>query len=134
MTNTTPSPKIEVINAQERVAISEDFIKKLGQFLKKVASNEADLRTYKTINVILVDNDYIANLNRRYLGRSGATDVLAFPLDDVGEIYVSVEFGVENIVHYALHGLLHLAGYDHKIPKDEKLMRLKEQSYLKMWP
>jgi len=86
------------------------------------------------VNVIFVDNRYIQKLNRRFLKRNRPTDVLAFPLHQpcpggrltlLGEVYVSrdqariqarqngIRYATE-LRNLALHGLMHLAGLDHR--------------------
>lgn len=88
---------------------------------------------HKKIHVILVNDEYIADLNRRYRSVEGSTDVLAFDLgpsehsDDEaeGEVYVSLDRAqeqaknlnipmAEESVRLIVHGLLHLVGYDHE--------------------
>ena len=87
----------------------------------------------KQIHVILVNDEYIADLNRRYRCVEGSTDVLAFDLgpsersdgEAEGEVYVSLDRAqrqakdlnipmVEESVRLIIHGLLHLSGYDHE--------------------
>jgi probable rRNA maturation factor len=97
-----------------------------------------------TFSVILVDNDTIHELNRDYRGIDRPTDVISFALNDngafpgpvnvLGDIYISIDKMKEQAVTYehsekrelsflAIHGLLHLLGYDHtKGPKEEKEM------------
>ena len=80
------------------------------------------------ISLVLVDDASIAELHARYLGREGPTDVLAFSLGEPGEVlgdvYVclpvaegqALEAGVpldEELVRLAVHGTLHVLGYDH---------------------
>jgi probable rRNA maturation factor len=84
------------------------------------------------VSVTLLDDGGMAALNRRWKGRDGATDVLAFPLFEagelpVGDIYLGVERaraqGVEagepavrELARLAIHGTLHVLGWDH--PED----------------
>jgi len=131
--------KIEIVNLKEDLLLDKEALKKL---LAKVIQREG--KRDATVSVALVDDRTIAGLNRRYLGRRGPTDVLAFPLDegpgagaDLGEIVISVERAravarrrkksiKKEIYLYAVHGLLHLLGFRHKTPSEAKQMRKKE--------
>lgn len=94
-------------------------------------------------NVIVVDNNYIHELNKNYRGIDRETDVITFALFDdktfnpdeniLGDIYISIdkvyeqakEYGhsdIREICFLAVHGLLHLFGYDHMNEVDEKEM------------
>lgn len=101
-------------------------------------------KTLERIDVIVVGDPYIARLNRRYLGHRGATDVITFPLDDrriEGEIYISLdtarrqakEYGVtlENeLCRLAVHGTLHLLGYDDATEAERNRMSELETKYI----
>jgi len=82
------------------------------------------------VNIVFIDDAYMAELNSVYKGRKGTTDVLSFNLTDeyskglLGEVYISLERAkkqageyeipfAEEIVRLATHGLLHLAGFTH---------------------
>lgn len=79
------------------------------------------------LNLALVDDAAMADLNRRHLGCSGPTNVLAFPSGEegsLGEIALSPAaclrearlYGQDPVLHLArllAHALLHLAGLDH---------------------
>jgi probable rRNA maturation factor len=81
------------------------------------------------VSVELVEADRIRELNRRYRGRDEATDVLAFPVDEAGSSAGPRELGdvvicpehTEDIQEVAVHGILHLAGYDHEIDGGQML-------------
>lgn len=96
-----------------------------------------------SFNVIVVDNNYIHELNKTYRGIDKETDVISFALEDdktfnpekrvLGDIYISydkvlsqaLEYGhstLREFVFLAVHGMLHLLGYDHMNESDEKEM------------
>lgn len=100
-------------------------------------------------NVIIVDNPYIHKLNKEYRNIDRETDVITFALEDhkdivyenyrlLGDIYISIDKAKEQANLYehslkrelcflAVHGFLHLLGYDHMKEEDEKVMfRLQE--------
>jgi probable rRNA maturation factor len=111
----------------------------LARWLAGVAPS----RVHGTVNIAMVSDAKVRELNRRYRGVDQATDVLSFPAESVstsssllGDIVIargvarrqareahhseSVELRV-----LALHGLLHLIGYDHE--RDDGRMRRVEQ-------
>jgi probable rRNA maturation factor len=100
----------------------------------------ADTLTTQEIELILTDNDEIAEINREFRNIDKATDVLSFPSEPfpgapLGSIVISVdkvesvasELGHSSEHEIALlfiHGMLHLLGYDHEVDNGE--MRAKE--------
>ena len=103
-------------------------------------------------NVIIVDNEYIHKLNKEYRGIDRPTDVISFALEDtddikyddfrlLGDIYISIDKAKSQAEEYdhslkreicflAVHGLLHLLGYDHMEKKDEEVMFAKQEVIL----
>ena len=93
------------------------------------------------INVIIVDNEKIHMINKEYRKIDRPTDVISFALEDdktivnddvrvLGDIYISYDKVKEQANDYghsvkremcflAVHGLLHLLGYDHMKKEDE---------------
>ena len=86
------------------------------------------------ISVALLGDGDIAALNEEYLGHEGPTDSISFALHEEGEpplgdVYVGVdqaarqagEFGAtpaEEVLRIAIHGTLHVLGYDHPAGED----------------
>ncbi len=100
-----------------------------------------------TVNVLLTTSAEMKSLNRRFRGNDKPTDVLSFPAEpgvggkNAGEIAISAEIAAKNarslgrspaeeIKILALHGILHLRGYDHEcdngqMARREKHLRVK---------
>lgn len=94
-------------------------------------------------NIIIVNNEFIHELNKNYRGIDRETDVISFALFDdktfnpdemvLGDIYISIDKVYEQAREYkhsdirelcflSVHGMLHLLGYDHMNKEDEKVM------------
>ena len=79
--------------------------------------------------VELVDAERIRALNREHRGKDSPTDVLAFPLDGAGPVAGPRELGdvaicpahCSDVTEAAVHGVLHLCGYDHETDGGEML-------------
>ncbi len=105
----------------------------------------------KELSVLFTDDTGISRLNRRYLGKKGPTNVLAFPMEGgpspvvaspmLGDVVISVdtalkesrEFGEEltyTIDRLLIHGVLHLMGYDHEKSEDGAKRMEKEETQL----
>ncbi len=130
---------IELFNAQDKVDLPQGTLQKMRSFLNEVLKIEGASR--RKITLVFVDNEYIWDLNKKFLKQDAPTDVLAFPIEGAEEIYVSVEMalkrGKENylleILRYAVHGILHLLGYTHENRTTERVLREKEDFYLRLW-
>jgi probable rRNA maturation factor len=78
--------------------------------------------------VILVSSDEIRRLNGDHRGRDEPTDVLSFPVDErepagpreLGDVVICPEHA-NDLVRAAVHGTLHLVGYDHDRDEGEML-------------
>ena len=99
------------------------------------------------ISVALVDNATIRRVNRQHLGHDWPTDVISFTLSApdepelAGELVISTEtacdmaaeLGTEaqaELALYAIHGLLHLCGYDDSTESQALEMRARERTHL----
>jgi probable rRNA maturation factor len=77
----------------------------------------------------LVGADRIQALNRDHRGKDAPTDVLAFPVDGAGPVAGPRELGdvaicpehCSDVTEAAVHGVLHLCGYDHEADDGEML-------------
>ena len=129
-----------------------DFINNYGKDIKEQKIMEEFIRycilelKLKNVmfNVIIINDDEIHKLNKKYRNIDRATDVITFALEDnkegpsldvrvLGDIYISYDKVIKQAKDYghsntrelcflAIHGLLHLLGYDHMNDKDEKKM------------
>ena len=76
----TPSPSAPVFGADEQDAVTVDVLRFVR--LAQLVLREERAPTEAEVSVIFVNEEAIADLNRRFLDEAGPTDVLAFPLDD----------------------------------------------------
>ncbi|TSC90864.1 MAG: rRNA maturation factor [Parcubacteria group bacterium Licking1014_17] len=122
-------------------------------FFEKIIKHAAAVLGKKSfgISVNLVNRREIRALNAKYRGHDTPTDVLSFPLDgknrnnaiiDLGDLFVCPVVAAKDagktgekvdkiMVLLAIHGFLHLSGYDHNKPGDEKLMFTLQEKILK---
>ena len=103
------------------------------------------------VSVSLVDDDEIWELNRRFRHVDRPTDVLSFPQEDeteneagerlLGDIIISLERAKAQAAEYGhslrrelafltAHSMLHLLGYDHREPEEEKDMFARQEAIL----
>ncbi len=81
------------------------------------------------VAVEFVEADRIAELNVRWRGKDGPTDVLSFPVDELGDSYGPREVGdvvicpehTTDLEEAVVHGVLHLTGMDHETDRGEML-------------
>jgi probable rRNA maturation factor len=92
------------------------------------------------LSVVIVDDPAIAELNAQYLGRTGPTNVIAFPMREgdfaeisphlLGDVVISADTarreaesaGIsadDRLIELLVHGILHLFGYDHETDADD---------------
>lgn len=96
----------------------------------------------KFMNIIFTDNENIHKINKEYRNIDRVTDVISFAncddtenedKNELGDVFISLERAYEQAKEYghseerevaflAVHAYLHLCGYDHMTPEDEKEM------------
>ncbi|EZP76193.1 metalloprotease [Parageobacillus genomosp. 1] len=141
----------------ETNGVTEEQIKMIEQLLNYAAEIE-DVPQGAEVSVSFVDNERIRAINRDYRGKDQPTDVISFALEEKGEgeieiigadvppllgdIIISIPKAKEQAEEYghsfmrelgflAVHGFLHLLGYDHQTEEDEKTMFSKQEEILK---
>jgi probable rRNA maturation factor len=111
-------------------------IRALERFARQVARR---LRLSADVSVLITGSAEVRKLNRRFRRKDKATDVLSFPCpngsgEPAGDVAISAEIAAENALRYGhspadelkiliLHGMLHLAGYDHERDNGEMASR-----------
>ncbi|HVI09443.1 MAG TPA: rRNA maturation RNase YbeY [Candidatus Binatia bacterium] len=88
----------------------------------------------RPVNILITGNPELRRLNRQFRGKDAATDVLSFPAAydsrSAGDVAISADIARANaralghsaaqeVKILALHGILHLAGYDHESDRGE---------------
>jgi probable rRNA maturation factor len=139
-------------NLQEEMEIEDSVV----DFLTGAVLNALKASGYSEdaeVSLVFVDDEYIQELNQQYRGMDGPTDVLSFAMLEgepiaggekdviLGDVVISVqavdrqaiEFGqsfLREASYLAIHGVLHLLGYDHQEEDKRKIMRLKEEEII----
>ena len=116
-----------------------------NRWLKLVA--ESEIRRLGQINIIFCSDNYILDVNQRYLQHDYFTDIITFDYCEgdrlSGDLFISVDTVRENAIEYGtefndelnrvmVHGVLHLIGYDDHCDEDIAMMRKKEDYYLSL--
>ena len=118
---------------------SEFFILSLSNVVK------TELKELGDISIIFVSDQYLLEMNQKYLNHDYFTDIITFDYCEhniiSGDLFISVDRVKENAVSFnvdelteihrvMIHGVLHLCGYKDKTEEEEKNMRLLENKYL----
>lgn len=142
---------MELVIFDETGRVSDEHLQ-LIEALLDYAAEWLELEPDTEMSVTLVDNQKIREINREYRNKDTATDVISFAMADeveeellidfseleslppeLGDIFISIDKAEEQAQEYghsferelgflAVHGFLHLNGYDHMTPEDEKEM------------
>ena len=122
----------------------KEYEKLIKVIFSKMGSN-------KEFNIIFVNKDEIQRINREFRKIDKVTDVISFALIDdteivqtneLGDIFICVERAREQAKEYghsesrefaflAVHGYLHLCGFDHQTKEEEEVMFKKQEDILK---
>ena len=139
---------IGIFNETEEELKELETINELMQYTLKYEKVEN-----AEFNIIIIDNQRIKEINKEYRGIDKETDVISFALMDndscntddgilrLGDIYISIDKVKSQAKEYnhsedreisflAVHGLLHLLGYNHEEDEEKKVMRSLEEKIL----
>ncbi|WP_376767993.1 rRNA maturation RNase YbeY [Neobacillus endophyticus] len=113
------------------------------------AANKQQVEEHSEVSITFVSNQRIQEINREYRDKDAPTDVISFAMEEMGEgeieligadmprvlgdIIISIPKAKEQAEEYghsftrelgflAVHGFLHLLGYDHMTEEEEKEM------------
>ncbi|MEC2182188.1 rRNA maturation RNase YbeY [Bacillus spizizenii] len=140
----------------ETGSVSEEMLKEIENLLQFAAEREG-VQDQAEVSVTIVTNEDIQQINKDYRGKDTPTDVISFALEEEGEgeveivgaemppvlgdIIISADRTREQAEEYnhsfkrelgflAVHGFLHLLGYDHMTKEEEKEMFTKQKDLL----
>ena len=137
--------KISVENLHSRYKPNK---KKIANLAKKILSSQ---KSNFSLDIILVKDNFIRELNKKFRRKDRVTDVLSFGMKEgkrigleinyLGDVYVCLdqakrqakEYKVpftEEVYRLVAHGILHLLGYEHKTKKQKEKMEKKKNILL----
>lgn len=148
---------IEVFNESGNMTVNENELIDVARF----ALWSLDVHSSAELAIHIVDLDTIADLHERWLDLPGPTDVMSFPMDEIGpgwgrkegppqgpaqlgDIMLCPDFAVHQadraghpLNHeldlLTVHGVLHLLGFDHILPEEEQRMFALQNEILANW-
>ena len=110
------------------------------------------LNSESELSLTFVDNSEMSDLHLKWMDEPGPTDVLSFPMDlpdgdeavTLGDIVIAPVFAAEQarvagheVAHeisiLAVHGLLHILGYDHAVEEEERVMFELQEKLVSDW-
>lgn len=138
---------IEVLNRSGELAPTTEMSSLLSFAL-------ADLKLHPEceLNLTFIDDQEMTDLHVKWMDLPGTTDVMSFPMDmpegdeavTLGDIVISPNVAatqartqghstLHEISILAVHGLLHILGYDHAEIEEEKVMFALQEDIVKRW-
>lgn len=148
---------IEVLNESGYDGVNEEMLIDVASF----ALSAMDVHPDTEVTITLVDTNTMSDLHVRWMDLPGPTDVMSFPMDELtpgsgrpdaadlgpamlGDIILCPEFDDKQaraaghslgheLALLTVHGTLHLLGYDHATPQDEREMFALQNEVLADW-
>ena len=146
---------IEVSN-ESGLDVSEEELISVARFVIR----KMDVNPGAELSMVLLDTNAMADLHMRWMDLPGPTDVMSFPMDELepgcrpdapepgpsmlGDIVLCPQFAAtqaeaaghslgHELALLTVHGVLHLLGYDHAEPDEEKEMFALQRQLLEEW-
>jgi len=148
---------MQIISNDEHALLTDEQIQLVESILQYAAEAEA-IEEPSELSVTFLTNAEIHDINREWRGKDAPTDVISFAFDEMGEeemdfeldedeprllgdLIISVERCREQAADYghsferelgflAIHGFLHLLGYDHMTTEEEAVMTARQEEVL----
>ena len=131
----------------ENISYQLNEQEKVMTWLSTVIKSKGKLLS--NINYIFCDDEYLIDINQKYLGHDTYTDIITFDNSEKkneleADIYISVErvkenaekFDIENdeeLRRVMVHGILHLCGLQDKLDDEKEIMRVNEDECLEIY-
>ena len=148
---------MQIISNDEHALLTDEQVQLVESILQYAAEAEA-IEEPSELSVTFLTNEEIHDINREWRGKDAPTDVISFAFDEMGEeemdfeldedeprllgdLIISVERCREQAADYghsferelgflAIHGFLHLLGYDHMTTEEEAVMTARQEEVL----
>jgi probable rRNA maturation factor len=138
--------RIEIVIQDRKWRATRGLPAKLKRAAKLALDKNLKLERSAALTILLSDDETLRTLNRRFRRKNKATNVLSFPSAPNGQAYlgdVALAYGLaraearasgkrfsDHAVHLAVHGVLHLLGYDHETERQARVMEPLETALL----
>ncbi|HEY5540429.1 MAG TPA: rRNA maturation RNase YbeY [Coriobacteriia bacterium] len=143
--------QISIVSHREPEPLDLTAFERLAAFVL----DREEAPVYMELSIAIVDLAEMTELNSKYRGKDGPTDVLSFECDDLcaaepdepvtlGDVVIAPEVAEVQAEEYGhtveeelnlllVHGVLHLLGYDHQLDSDAGVMQARERALLIAW-
>jgi len=143
--------QISIVSHREPEPLDLTAFERLAAFVL----DREEAPVYTELSIAIVDLAEMTELNSKYRGKDGPTDVLSFECDDLcaaepdepvtlGDVVIAPEVAEVQAEEYGhtveeelnlllVHGVLHLLGYDHQLDSDAGVMQARERALLIAW-
>ena len=143
----------DIIRRAVEMTLAAEIVCHPDMYLQKAEGGRRKTEEDWEVSIVLTDDEQIQQLNKQYRHVDSPTDVLAFAMREgidadlnphlLGDIVISVQTAHQQALDVghgldielallAVHGMLHLLGYDHETSDEATVMREKEETILRL--